>query len=99
VKLLRSPDDIVAALRARKEALNISNEALDAISLLPDGYVSKLLAPRRMKHLGELSLPSLLEALGVALVLVPDPDAIKRVEGKWAPRKRPQRLPEPDPSD
>jgi hypothetical protein len=90
-KLLRTPDDIVAALRARKEALDISNETVDGIAQWADGYAGKLLCPEPMKGLGRLSLPSLLEALGVALVLVEDSAAAVRVRDKWVPRKRPQR--------
>ena len=93
LKLLRSPEDIVAALRARRDELNISHETIDAIALWADGYCSKVLAPKPMKGLGELSLPSLLEALGVALVLVEDSAAADRVRQKWVERKRPQRKP------
>ena len=92
LKLLRTPDDIVAALRARRDELNISHETIDAIALYADGYTSKLLAPEPMKGLGHISLPSLLEALGCALVLVEDSAAVERMRGKWTPRKRPQKL-------
>jgi hypothetical protein len=88
LKLLRTPDDIVAALRARRDELNISHETIDAIALWADGYCSKLLAPEPMKGLGQLSLPSLLEALGCALVLVEDTAAVERMRKLWVPRKK-----------
>jgi hypothetical protein len=88
-RLIRDIPDLVAALRARRDELAISHETLDYIAGLQSGYVSKLLAPDPMKGLGPMSLPALLGALGVALVLVDDPEQIERVRDQWIKRKRP----------
>ena len=82
-RLIRSLDDLVAAVCARRDELNISHELLDDLAGLQSGYVSKLLAPNRVKNFGAMSLPAVLGALGVALVLVEDTAATERMRGKW----------------
>jgi hypothetical protein len=91
-RLIRSIDDLVAALRARRDELNVSHELLDDLAGYQSGYTSKLLAPDPMKGLGPMSLPALLGALGAALVLVEDSAQAERVRDRWVPRKRPQRV-------
>jgi hypothetical protein len=95
-RLIRTIDELVAAIRARRDELDLSHETLDHIAGLQPGYVSKLLAPEPMKGLGPISLPALLGALGVALVLVEDTAQVERVRGQWTKRKRPQRKAAPD---
>jgi hypothetical protein len=90
-RLIRSIDDLVAAIRARRDELNVSHELLDDLAGLQSGYTSKLLAPEPMKGLGPMSLPALLGALGAALVLVEDSAQAERVRDRWTPRKRPPR--------
>lgn len=89
---IRSMPELVAALRARRDELNISHETIDSIAGLQAGYTSKLLAPVPIKHLGRMSFEAILGALGIALVAVPDPVAIAKVGKHWQKRKRPQRL-------
>jgi hypothetical protein len=88
-KLLRSPDDIVAALRARRDELDIPHEVIDHIAGLQSGYTSKMLAPQPMKGLGAMSLPALLGAMGAALVLVEDSAQLERISRRWQKRRRP----------
>lgn len=57
-------------LRARYQKSGATFEALDALTGLPSGYTSKLLAPTPIKRLGPISLPLLLQVLGVKLVAV-----------------------------
>jgi hypothetical protein len=89
---IRSMDELVQALRTRRDELNISHETIDAIAGLQSGYTSKLLAPKPIKNLGPMSFGSLLGALGLAVVVVPDPQAEARVEKHWTKRKRPMKL-------
>jgi hypothetical protein len=93
-RLIRSIDDLVAAIRARRDELNVSHELIDDLAGLQSGYTSKLLAPEPMKGLGPMSLPALLGALGAALVLVEDSAQAERVRDRWTPRKRPPRAPD-----
>jgi hypothetical protein len=86
MKLLRSTEDIVAALVARQDALNIPHEILDELAGVPKGYSAKIAC--RMKRLGAISLPGLLGALGVALIMVPDTAQIERMQRRWTKRRR-----------
>jgi hypothetical protein len=79
---------LVEALRRRKEELNLSNATIDAIAGMQDGYASKLLAPKPVRHIGYRSLGDLMGALGVGLVLVEDSAGRARLESLWEPRKR-----------
>jgi hypothetical protein len=90
---IRSMSELVQALRDRRDALNISHETIDSISGLQSGYTSKLLAPKPIKNLGPMSFGSILGALGLAVVVVPDPQAEAKVVERWEPRKRPNKLP------
>lgn len=94
-KLIHSMDELLNALRDRRDALNISHETIDGIAGLQSGYTSKLLAPRPVKNLGPMSFGSLLGAMGLAVIVIEDPQAVARVRHLWQPRKRPQRLEKP----
>lgn len=87
-KLITTMDELLAALRHRRDELDVTHAVLDDISGLQSGYVSKLLAPRPIKHLGPVSMPALLGALAVGLVLVEDPSARTLIEPRWERRKR-----------
>jgi hypothetical protein len=75
------------ALRLRKDALDISCGLLDEIAGFTPGHASKLLAPKPMKKLGALTMGLMLQALGVALHMVEDPAALKRVKARFVPRE------------
>jgi hypothetical protein len=75
---------LVRALRARAEELDVSRETLDAVSGLQAGYSGKLLA--QVKGVGRVSLGPLLGAMGCALVLVEDPEALAKVRPRLTPR-------------
>lgn len=94
-KLIHSMPELVQALRDRRDALNISHETLDLISGLQSGYTGKLLAPKPIKNLGSMSFGALLGAMGLAVIVIEDPQAVARVRHLWQPRKRPQRLEKP----
>jgi hypothetical protein len=55
----------------------LSREALDRIAGLPSGYVSKLLSPAPMKHFGPISFGPINGALGLKLIAVEDPEAMR----------------------
>ena len=89
---IRSMPELVEALRMRRDELNISHETIDSIAGLQSGYTSKLLAPKPIKNLGPMSFGSILGALGLAVVVVPDPEMIVKIGKHWIKRKRPQKL-------
>jgi hypothetical protein len=80
-------EDLRLALRDRAEALNISRETLDAAAGLAAGHASKILAPRPLKRIGGTTLPLLLGALGLQLVLIEDRKALGRIASRLEPRE------------
>lgn len=78
VFVIESYSDLVAALRARRKALGLSQLELDLIAGWAEGYASKLEMSDRpdprpgARSLGKESLPIALGALQAKLVLVPD---------------------------
>jgi len=76
---IRTYAQLVEALRRRSAALGLSREALDAAAPLQPGYAGKLLAPVPVRSLGSLTMGPVLMALGVRLLLVEDPETIKRI--------------------
>jgi hypothetical protein len=83
-------ESLLVALRARAEALNVSRATLDDVSGLASGYTAKLLAQPPIKSLGAVSLGPMLGALGIAIVLVEDPDAMRRVASRMVGRNNSQ---------
>ncbi len=75
-------------MRARAVEIGISREVLDEISGLPDGYSSKLLAPRPIKHMGDLAMGEALPVLGMKLVAIEDLEALKRTLAHSKYKKR-----------
>jgi hypothetical protein len=84
--------ELIAALRARRDELQITHATIEDIGLLPDGYVSKVLADKPIKNIGPKALEGLLDGLGVVLVLAPNPNLQERVTSKWVKRKRPLKV-------
>lgn len=82
-----SMSELVEALRQRRDDLDVSNETIDAIAGFPERYASKLLAPRAPRNLSYHSLGQILGALGVALLVVEDPEQVARVKSRWQKRK------------
>lgn len=89
---IRSMPELVDAIRARRDELNISHETIDNIAGLQSGYTSKLLGPIPLKGFSHMSLGAVLGALGIGLVVIEDPEAKAKVQSRWQKRKRPQRL-------
>lgn len=84
---IRSMAELVNALRARRDEIDISHETIDAIAGLQSGYASKLLAPRAPRNIGYMSLGDIMGALGIGLQVVEDSEQIQRVAGRWQKRK------------
>lgn len=76
------------AFRDRVEDLQVTRIAVDVAGRLTPGYSSKLLCEPPMKLLGLTSLPRMLKATGMALVLVIDDERFAPLKAKMAKRKR-----------
>jgi hypothetical protein len=79
---------LVSALRARSAELNVRREVLDSVAGLQQGYSAKLLSPVPSKSLGRVSLGPVLQALGLAIVLVEDAEALARVKNRFGTPER-----------
>jgi hypothetical protein len=88
--MIRGMPDLLSALRARRDELQLTHERLDDISGLPSGYFGKLLAPVPIKNLGWMSLGLALDSMGVALVLVENVEQAAKVRSRWVKRERPK---------
>jgi hypothetical protein len=95
--VIRNYADLIAALRARKEALDISLATIEAVGGLTLGHAGKLLSPKPSKGLGEISLALVLQTLGVKLVLVEDPQAAAKLRPRLTETAAPPAAPvDPD---
>jgi hypothetical protein len=90
--IVSSIPELLTALRARRDELEITNESIDNIAGLSDRHASKLLAKNfPSRNLGKITFPLVLQALGLgigAVVLLEDPEEIERVSKRWVKRKR-----------
>lgn len=87
---VREYGDLIAVFRARTDALNVSRKELDDATKLPDGYCAKVLCVPPMKTLGPISFGTLLGALGLKLLVVEDPEAMRRYAEKMEARNKSQ---------
>ena len=85
---IRCYGDLLIVLRARADELQISRELISELGGLPDRYASKLLSLSGSKRIGMQSLGPLLGALGLKLVAVEDPAAIKRNRHRFVARDK-----------
>jgi hypothetical protein len=67
--------DLVDAFRARVLELGTDFEEIDRVAGYADTYTSKLLSPRPIRNFGEVSLGSMLGALGLVLTVEEDTPA------------------------
>jgi len=78
--------ELQTLMRARVEQLQMSPEALDYVAGLSSGHSAKLFAPRPKKHIGGQTLPILLDALALKLVVMDDPERRAQLSQKYTPR-------------
>ena len=69
-------DELLALLKRRRDQLHVSLETVDALSGLPSGYSA---APTKIRALGPVSLPLLLGALALRLLVAVDPEQYERI--------------------
>jgi hypothetical protein len=84
-------DELIAAIRARRDELEVTHATLDHVSGLASGHTSKLFCIPPIKRLGMISLGAMLGSVGLMLVVVEDPAALARVSGRLVKRERPAR--------
>lgn len=95
---------LVEAARARIDELNISLDTVDTLAGFADRWTSKILSPSQSptKRMGWGSLWPLLDALGLKLVVVENPETMERYRDRRVKRNASQvrhrcnQLPPPD---
>ena len=98
MKLIRSKPELLAAIRARRDELDISHANIEELVGLPDRYLSKLISARPIKGLSAATLRNILDGLAlgiVAVVIDENPEQAKRMRPRWVKRKRPPTTPGP----
>lgn len=80
-------DDLIEALRKRKDELGLSNEFLDEWSGRAQGYWTHVLGPSRHKALSMSAFSDLAAMFGFRLELVLDMDAVRKMEAHWEKRE------------
>jgi len=75
-------------LRRRKDDLGLSDAALEEMGEFAAGQVSKYLGPAMEKSLGKLSLPIVLDCLGLSGTLYVDDRKVARYGHLWATEGR-----------
>jgi hypothetical protein len=76
-------DELVDLLDDVRVVRGLSFEALTELSGLAIDHAQKIMGPARVKVLSPMALDVLLPTLGVRIALVPDPEAIAAMQGKW----------------
>jgi hypothetical protein len=82
---------LVEALRDRVCEVGTTFAGVDQLAGLPDRYAQKLLGHDPIKSMGAISMFPILAALGLRLLLVPDPPALEKLQAHslWASLRRP----------
>jgi hypothetical protein len=90
-KVVSSIPELLAVVRDRQNALDLSNEVVEGIGGLSDRYLAKVLGPNPSKNFGEMSLGAVLGALALGIVrieIAEDAEQRARISHRWKPRKR-----------
>jgi hypothetical protein len=77
---------LLDVIRARRAELGVSFEVLDLTAGLTPGHSQKIIGETPVKNFGRVSLECILGALGLVLVVRPDPVGLARVQGRLAGR-------------
>ena len=85
--VVREYDELIAAVRARMEELEMTFDILDHRSGVQVGYSAKVLGPTPSKRFGPVSLGCILGALRMKMVLVDDPAAVQNHRRKHEKRR------------
>ena len=78
-RIVRSLEDIQIELRAIAETRGMTRLTIDELAGLASGHAAKLLGPIPAKRLGPETLPRLLRALALRLVLEDDPERLQEI--------------------
>jgi hypothetical protein len=87
-RVVTDMEGLQEAVRDRAEDLNTTRESLDEASGLQPGYCGKILCHPPMRALGPKSLPAILKATGMVMVLVIDDERFAPIRANLVAPKR-----------
>jgi hypothetical protein len=76
---IRCYNDLISALRARKDALGLADAVLDEVAGLTPGHTNKCLGPSRERGIGAATLEAYLMALAIDLHMVENAEKLARM--------------------
>ena len=85
--VIRDWNEFRQACRARCDELRIARTTVDIVGGFPAGQTAKLIAPLPPQGFGTVSFAAMLGALGLAMVVVEDAEAIARIRHRLVPRR------------
>jgi hypothetical protein len=87
---IKTYNDLIKALRSRTAEVNTTFCGIDAVAGLPSNYTAKLLAAQPIKKMSVFTMLCIADALGLRLLLAPDPDALARLRERsdWTVLRR-----------
>ena len=83
---IRSYDDLITAIRAVKEFLGLSNEAIEDLAGLTRGHWDKVAGRTPVKRMGPMVLNAVLGVLAIELHVKPDVAAVEKLSHRWQRR-------------
>ena len=86
-RLIATYDEVIDIFRARADELELSRLEIDRLTGLADAHTSHLLARKFTQVFGPVSLPLMLDVLGLRLLVVEDPELTARTLKRRTPRK------------
>jgi hypothetical protein len=84
--VIRNRDDLIEALRSRKEQLGLSNAYVEHQLQMSDGHCDKLLGPSQAKGMSIPVLLDMIELFGARLVIQVDAETEARMQERWERR-------------
>jgi hypothetical protein len=84
-------DDLLRVCRERVCQLQATGEAIDHVGGLPQGLFTKLLAGRRQRVMGKMSLSTILSVLSIKLIPFVDTEAAEKLASRLGKARFPHR--------
>jgi hypothetical protein len=84
--VIRNRDDLIEALRSRKDELGLSNGFVEGQLLMADGHCDKLLGPSQCKGMSIPVLLDMIELFGAQLVIKIDAETEAKMRERWERR-------------
>jgi hypothetical protein len=86
--IVRDLEGLHAVMRARADELQVARTTIDDLAGIQSGYASKVMSPKPIKTLlGRRTLGPILGALGLALVVIEDKEALARIAGRLVKKR------------